>query len=142
MTGADESTDWRKLREFAAIDLYQSYVLSWHFEAENLRVDVDLFLMPGHPFYEEPRPAEKVCIRPAVIEFPNCDSIQTDGAARVSNVADAVADLGHGTIEGLRRLADGRYEIRGEFGVVTVDSKRLILRLNIRDARPHTGAKL
>ena len=142
MTGADESTDWRKLREFAGIDLYQSYVLSWHFEAENLRVDVDLFLMPGHPFYEEPRPAEKVCIRPAIIEFPICNSIQTHEAADMSNIADAVESLGHGMIEGLRRLADGRYEIRGEFGVVTVDSERLILRLNIRDARPYTGAEL
>ena len=142
MTGADESTDWRKLREFAAIDLYQSYALSWHLEAENLRVDVDLFLMPGHPFYEEPRPAEKVCIRPAIIEFPICKSVQTDEAASMSNVAYAVESLGHGTFEGLRRLADGRYEIRGEFGVVTVDSERLILRLNPRDAGPHTGAEL
>ena len=142
MTGADESTDWRKLREFAGIDLYQSYVLSWHFEAENLRVDVDLFLMPGHPFYEEPRPAEKVCVRPAIIEFPICNSIRTHEAADMSNIADAVESLGHGMIEGLRRLADGRYEIRGEFGVVTVDSERLILRLNIRDARPYTGAEL
>ena len=32
-------------------------------------VDVDLLLQPDHPFYERPRPAEKVCIRPALIEF-------------------------------------------------------------------------
>ena len=36
---------------------------------------------------------------------------------------------GHGSIEGLSRLAGGRNEVRGEFGVVVLDAERPILRL-------------
>ena len=52
-------TDWRRLREFFAVDLDQSFILSWHVESEALLIDVDLHLTAKHPFYEEPRPAEK-----------------------------------------------------------------------------------
>ena len=82
MASKDHSTDWRKLREFAGTDLTKSFILSWGYEAGALLVDVDLHLLPGHPFYEKPRPAEKVCIRPAIIEFPYCESIRSDRISR------------------------------------------------------------
>lgn len=125
-TGA---TDWRELREFAAADLTQSFVLSWDMESGILMVDVDLFLTPEHPFYEEPRPAERVCIRPAVIEFPLCEAIESDKIQAGPDPTAAVAQLGHGAIDGVRRLADGRYEISGAFGVVLVDAGRPVMRL-------------
>jgi len=122
-------TDWRLLRDFAAVDLERSFVLSWEVEAGTLLVDVDLFLTSEHPLYEEPRPAEKVCIRPAVIEFPLCDRIESDRLAANSEPSVVARQLGHGAIAGLRRLADGRYEINGNFGVVIIDAERPILRL-------------
>ena len=67
--------DWRQLREFAGVDLTQSFVLSWKSQADTLSIDIDLFLCAEHPFYERPRPAEKVCIRPACIDFPWCDGL-------------------------------------------------------------------
>jgi len=121
-------TDWRKLREFAAVDLDQSYILSWHFESETLMIDVDVHLTSEHPFYEKPRPAEKVCIRPAIIEFPFCEQI-TVGDDTSSSRAELVERLGHGVIEGLRRHEDGHYEINGEFGTVLVFAERPLLRL-------------
>jgi hypothetical protein len=129
MTATGNSTDWRMLREFAAVDLTRSFVLSWELELDTLLMDIDLYLMPEHPFYEKPRPAEKVCIRPAVIEFPLCDRIEADDVATHSEPAAIVDKLGHGAIEGFRRLADGRYEISGEFGVVLIDAERPIMRL-------------
>ena len=42
------------------VDLAKSFILSWHVEAETLVIDIDLYLEPEHPFYETPRPAEKV----------------------------------------------------------------------------------
>ncbi len=62
------AVDWTELREFAAVDLAQSFALSWYVETGTLMLDIDLFLTPEHPFYEKPRPREKVCIRPAIIE--------------------------------------------------------------------------
>ena len=129
MAGDDGATDWRKLREFAAVDLTRSYVLSWEFQSGILHVDVDLHLTPEHAFYEKPRPAQKVCIRPAVIEFPYCESVTADMVPDTSRPAEVAGELGLGAIEGFRRLADGRNELRGTFGVVVIDAERPLIRL-------------
>jgi len=123
-----EATDWRDLREFAAVDIAQSFILSWHVESGSLMIDVDLFLNSDHPSYEKPRPAEKVCIRSAIIEFPYCDGITTSEDTSTS-MTELVEALGHGVIEGLRRHADGRYEINGGFGSVFIAAERPLLRL-------------
>lgn len=131
MTTADKhagAIPWRQLREFAAVDLAQSYVLSWHFAGDSLLIDVDVLLQPEHPFYEKPRPAEKVCIRPASIEFPCCDALEAD-AVEASEVIDIVKNLGHGAIADLHVLDDGRYEIEGDFGTVRIEAERPIFRL-------------
>ena len=91
-------------------------------------VDVDVYLTPEHPFYEKPRPAEKVCIRAAIIEFPYCDLVEVDGK-KAGSIELTIAGLGHGAIEGLRRHNDGRYEINGRFGTVFISAERPILRL-------------
>lgn len=123
-TNDDGSVDWRKLPEFAAVDLQKSFVLGWEVEAGLLMIDVDLYLMPEHAFYEEPRPAEKVCIRPAALEFPLFEGIESDQGK-------PLAQLGNGAISGLWRHNDGRYEIRGDFGVVLIDAERPIIRLKV-----------
>jgi hypothetical protein len=122
------ATDWRQLREFAGVDLNKSFILSWHAEFELLMVDVDLFLTEEHPFYEKPRPAEKFCIRPAIIEFSLCEEISVDGNSNGS-IGEIAAALGHGAINGLRRLDDGRCEINGSFGTVIITAERPLLRL-------------
>ena len=129
MVNADGSTDWRLLREFAAVELTQSFILSWHVEGAALCIDIDVQLTPDHPFYEEPRPAEKVCIRPALIEFPHAHTIEADGVSASQDVSEAITALRLGAISGLRRLADGRYELEGGFGVVLIAAERPILRL-------------
>lgn len=124
----NETTDWRRLREFADVDLLRSYVLSWQFEAGVLSVDIDVFLTEAHPFYEKPRPAEKVCIRPACIEFPFCESFGPEDSSS-DELVDIANKLGPGAITGLRRLADERYEISGDFGTVLIDAERPLLKL-------------
>lgn len=126
----NEVTDWRQLREFKAVDLARSFVLSWEAEAESLLIDLDLYLCPEHAFYERPRPAERACFRPALLEFPCCSEISSGAAAAGGrSVAEAVAGLGHGAIAGLRRIGEGRYEISGEFGRIRLAAKRPLLRL-------------
>ena len=122
-----EAVDWHKLREFADVDLERSFVLSWNYEAGALLVDIDLLLLPDHPFYEKPRPAEKVCIRPALIEFPFCQAVTTGKGD--DDIAAIVASLENGAITGLRLLADGYYEISGVFGSVEIEAERPLLRL-------------
>jgi hypothetical protein len=121
-------TDWRRLREFASVDLNQSFILSWHVESETLMIDIDVFLTAEHPFYEKPRPSEKVCIRPAIIEFPICEGISVDGNSQ-STLGETAESLGHGAIDGLQRHENGQYEINGNFGTVLVTAERPLLRL-------------
>lgn len=121
MSESEDTVDWTQLREFAAVDLSKSFVLSWSREDESFVIEVDLYLTPEHPFYEEPRPAEKVCIRPARIEFPYCDTVHHDRA-------DDIDEFGHGAIESFN-ASDGVYEISGEFGTVVIDAERPLLRL-------------
>ncbi len=127
---SDDTNDWRDLREFAGVDLLQSFVLSWDHSAGVLMVDVDLCLNPDHPFYEKPRPAERICIRPAMLEFPYCTSLSSANSNSGSKDPAQIAGvLGHGKIDGLRRIGDGRYEITGAFGRVRIRSERPLLRL-------------
>jgi len=128
MNNITAATDWRQLREFAAVDLTQSFILSWHIESETLMIDIDVFLTDEHPFYEKPRPAERVCIRPAVIEFPFCEDIIVAAQAPEEMTA-VVESLGLGAISGLVRHEGGRYEISGEFGGVFVTAERPLLRV-------------
>lgn len=91
-------------------------------------VDVDVLLTKEHPMYEKPRPAEKVCIRPAIIEFQYCEEIRVNDSTDES-IDESARRLRPGAIEGLQRLEDGRYEISGLFGTVLVTSERPLLRL-------------
>ncbi len=126
----DNITDWKELREFNAVDLTKSFVLSWDTESESLLIDLDLFLCLDHAFYEKPRPAEKACFRPALLEFPYCSGIMSGADAQDGqSVSDIAATLEHGAIAGLRRIGEGRYEITGEFGHVKIDAERPLLRL-------------
>ncbi len=125
----DDAVDWRKLREFAGVDLTESFVLAWSVEGETLCIEVDLFLTPDHPFYEKPRPAEKVCIRPGVIEFPYCESLTLDGKGGDEPIAAVAERIGLGAIAGLVRRDEGPFEVEGRFGRVSIDAERPILRL-------------
>lgn len=129
MVASNTSVDWRQLREFADVDLERSFVLSWRVDGDTLLVEVDLVLTEGHPFYEKPRPKEKVCIRAGMIEFPYCQSIRGVEEAGATAPADIVDRLGRGAISGFRRMDEGPFEISGRFGSVLIDAERPILRL-------------
>jgi hypothetical protein len=128
----DATTGWTGLREFAEVDLLQSFVLAWEIKADALLIDLDLVLLPGHSFHEEPRPAEGACYRPAVIEYPNCTQVSGQEKGDTGNIAAAAGLLKPGRVAGLRRIEDGHYEITGDFGTVDIEAERPLLRLEAR----------
>ncbi len=129
MSERADATNWRDLQEFRKTELTESFVLGWQLSADSLRVDVDLRLEPGHAFYDEPRPSEKVCIRPAVLEFPLCETISLAETVGGADNGAVVASLGPGKIGGLCVYDDGVYELSGKFGTVIIHSGRPFLRL-------------
>ena len=126
---SDNETNWTEFREFATVDLEQSFVVAWGTEGESLMIDVDVVLRPEHKFYEEPRPAEGACFRQAVIEFPFCTQIAEQGIDDSDQVAEAIESFKAGRIAGFRRTGKGRYVISGEFGSVEITAVRPLLRL-------------
>ena len=133
MAMIDEATNWTDLHEFSAVDLERSFVVGWETEGDSLLVDLDVFLLPEHPFYEEPRPAEGACYRQGVIEFGYCTRIGAPGKGGNTDKVDEVArSLETGRIGGLRRTGDGEYEISGEFGTVGIRAERPLLRFTTR----------
>jgi hypothetical protein len=130
MSDSEDTTDWRELREFRGVDLAGSFVLSWRVEGRSLQLDVDLSLLPQHPFYEAPRRPERGCYHAALLEFPACIGIALrDDDESTRPLAAVARALGPGRIEGLRRTSEGEYEIRGAFGEVGIRSDRPLLRL-------------
>jgi len=127
----EDATSWRDLREFRGVDLTESYVLAWAFDRGSLLVELDVLLLPEHPFYERPRPAEKACIRAATLEFPHCESVR-HGDRRPIDTADGLATIGAGKLANLRVYAEGVYEIEGRFGQVTLVAERPALMLSGR----------
>lgn len=125
----ENTTDWTELREFRGVDLTQSYLLSWGIESQSLLIDVDLYLRTDHPFYEEPRPAERACFRPAYLEFPWCTRVAPAGDGKARKISESIGALGNGKIEGFRRTGEGQYEISGKFGTVDIIAERPMVRL-------------
>lgn len=130
----DDVTDWKELREFAAVDLEQSFVVAWDTDRESLLIDLDLLLLPEHAFYEEPRPAEGDCFRQAVIEYAYCTQVSEPRKGSSGKLPSAIEGLNSGRITGLQRIGDGYYEISGEFGTVGIHAERPLLRLTKRPA--------
>lgn len=125
----EDTTDWTELREFAAVDLEQSFVLSWNLESTTLTLDLDLFLCPEHPFYEKPRPSEQACYRAALLEFPACMQVHVAGTMAHRPLSEAIQSLDSGPFSGMMRAGDGRYQLHGKFGAVEIRSGRPLLRI-------------
>jgi hypothetical protein len=127
----EKSANWTELREFHAVDLAQSFALSWGTESGSLLIDVDLFLCPEHAFYEQPRPRERGCFRAATLEFPRCTWLESAVFQDVATSVEATAaKLASGRISGLRLVDEGRYTIDGAFGKVEIHAERPILRIS------------
>ena len=127
---SQNTTDWTELREFRAVELTESFVLSWEVDAGDLHIDLDLCLLPDHAFYEKPRPREKACIHAALLRFPALSRLVVGSQDLVRASPDeTAAALRSGRITGLRRIGDGRYEMQGTFGTVEIHAQRPILRL-------------
>jgi hypothetical protein len=126
---SEDVVDWTDLREFRAVELTRSFVLTWKTDKESLLLDLDLCLATAHALYETPRPAEGDCFRPAILEFPNCTSV-TDATAEATPETVAIQNLSHGRISGLRLIVDGEYELSGDFGTVRINADRPLLHLD------------
>jgi hypothetical protein len=121
---------WRNLREFRDVDLEASFVLSWSFADEMLRLEVDLVLLGSHPMYDKPRPSQSHCMRAAVIEFPIAEQLTLNGEWVAETTSGArLSSLQPGLLHTMLVKDEGHYVLDGEFGTVEFQSERPVLRI-------------
>ena len=120
---------------FDGVDLEDSWVLGWHFDAGHDRLVFDLAasLWPGHPSYVPPPPDEYTCYKRARLIFERVTSI--GGLSPMDAVKpniDPDGSLDYGNVEGLHRAGEGIYKFGGDIGEVSVKCEGV--RLEIADA--------
>jgi hypothetical protein len=111
---------------FDGVDLEDSWVLGWHFEAARNRLvfDLEASLWPGHASYVSPAPDEHTCYKRALLIFESVANI--DGLPTVDTVKpyiDPDGSIDYGNIEGLHHAGGGVYELGGDFGEVSINTQ-------------------
>lgn len=122
--------------ELAGVDLEDSWVLGWRYDAPGgrLTIELEVSLWPGHPAYEGSRPGEHTCYRPATLAFEGVASASgLRPQAEVPGHLDRDGTRDYGSVDGLEG-ADGVFRLAGEMGDVTV--RAAALRLLVESAGP------
>jgi hypothetical protein len=125
--------------ELAGVDLEDSWVLGWRYDAPagRLAIEVEASLWPGHPAYEPPSAGEHTCYRRATLAFEGVTS--ASGLRMQSEVPghlDPDGTRDYGSVDALEG-ADGVFRLAGEMGEVTVEAA--VLRLRVDGAVPPAG---
>jgi hypothetical protein len=122
-------TLWTEMSEFDGVDLTESYVLGWRMDGNDLRFDLDVALVPGHPAYRPPRPDERTCYHRGTLIFPGARAVS--GLAlqdEVLGAVDATGERDYGNIDTFEETG-GEFQLSGEFGDVRLKSARPRLEL-------------
>ncbi|WP_417661031.1 hypothetical protein [Pseudomonas sp.] len=118
------------IKVFDNILLEDTFVLSWHQDADILTFQVLASLLQSHPDASVPAAGEWACYKPGIIEFSNVSSVR--GLLPQESVVyttDPDGSVDYGTIDGLAQTGRGEYRIIGDFGVVTVAAHNISLAL-------------
>jgi hypothetical protein len=125
---------WREMPEFLGVDLEDSLIRSWYFEAPPFRltVELDARLLPEHPGFRVPLSGEMWCSRPARLVFDGVSEIHgLDGAGDFWGAVDDGAPA-IDTFAFLRAEEDGTYRFDAAWGEVRVRCDRLRLEVGER----------
>ena len=115
---------WTQMSEFDGVDLTESYVLGWRMDGDDLRFDLDVALVPGHPAYRAPGPDERTCYRRGTLTFPSAHAVVgLERQEAVRATVDASGERDYGNIDTFDD-ANGEFQLSGDFGDVRVKSGR------------------
>jgi hypothetical protein len=108
---------------FDSYYLEDSYVLGLD-ESEPSRLVFSLLLVltPKHPFYSAPEPNEQYCYRNGALTFEGVSAI--NWAERTFRpVRDSAGEIDYGNIDVFELEANERYDLKGEWGRVTITAE-------------------
>jgi hypothetical protein len=122
--------------EFVGVDLEDSWVLGWRYDAASnrLAIELDASLWPGHAVYSAPLAGEYTCYRRATLSF--------EGVSTLEGLREQADVPGHLNPDGSRDFdcidaldhVDGVFRLAGEMGNVTIHAAALDFRVAGEDA--------
>lgn len=114
--------------ELAAVYLEDSWVLEVAPSGEGVAIRLEAVLTPEHPLYRHPAPHEQHCYRAGWLTVTgNAIDVQLSGR-NPSLDPDGSAD--YGSIDTFRTVADGFWEMEGDWGSVKVNQPVVRLQLD------------
>ncbi len=113
-------TDWTELEIFKGIDLFDSFILHWHYENHTFTINLDASIWPQSKHYEKPKLNEYTCYKKAILKFSNIKKLTgLKTMQQVKPAIDANNELDYGEIEYLSKTEEG-FHIIAEFGDVEI----------------------
>ena len=116
--------DWAGLGE---VYLEDSFVLDIEESAGELRFRMEIVLREGHPAFKDPPALEQYCFAPGTLVFHGTKDILWSERNEVKSV-DAAGESDLGNIDQLY-LEEGRYHLKGDWGVVMLSAEAVELLL-------------
>jgi hypothetical protein len=118
---------------FDGVSLEDTWVLGWRHENDQLVVNVEASLWPGHPAYGLPQPGEWTCYKRGRLVFEAVRSVDglPDRESGVPPYVDANGERDFGSIDPLQ-MVEGGYRLRFDFGDVQIQCGAM--RLDLGDA--------
>gem|GEM_PF-385197 len=117
------------MQEFAGVDLEDSFILGWNYDAAVQRVTFELeaSLWPGHPFHEPPARWENACYRRALLVFDDIRNIRgLRPVGEAKGTTDPDGRTTYGKIEGFQQENE-TVRFRGEMGDVEIEGSSIRL---------------
>jgi hypothetical protein len=110
---------WRDDPVYAGLDLEDTFILAWTYDAAagRLRFDVELSLLPVHSAFEAPAAGLYTCYRLGALTFDGVEGLEGFRAPAADQaIVDASGSADYGTFDQCEIARDGRATIAGEFG--------------------------
>ena len=120
-----------KIDELKYIDLWETYVLGWSLDGDELCIKLDTYLFPEHPKYTKPKPTEWACFVPAFLKFQGIDKlVGFDKLKADAPAIDASGEKDFGHVEEFKFTRLGEYKFIIEYaGEISFTAKSLKLEL-------------
>lgn len=101
------------------IDLAGSFVLEPLVRYQQVTLELDLVLLPGHPKYASPSAEEAGCFRRATLRFDGVTQMSWSRQVDALPATDAADEPDYGSLASFVHDAEG-YRVEGDLGVLRI----------------------
>jgi hypothetical protein len=117
--------EWSKVEMFKGIDLNDSFVLDWCYEADHLSFELEVSIWPESVHYSKPKINEHTCYQRATLQFIDVkEVIGLKPKELVQSNTEPDGSTDYGNIDVLN-VVEGSFLLVGDFGSVNIQGGEL-----------------